>query len=73
MKTIDQIVKIVAAGSGVIVDASMTTDQLVKIAAVAAKSGALVVVKGADSKLNDQLVKIAVVGHSRVIFDLTQE
>ena len=56
-----------------IVDASMTTDQLVKIAAVAAKSGALVVVKGADSKLNDQLVKIAVVGHSRVIFDLTQE
>lgn len=73
MKMTDQIVQIVAAGGGVIVDSSKMTEQLVEIAAAAARSGALVIVKGADSKMTDQLVQIAAAGKGRVIFDLTKE
>jgi polysaccharide deacetylase 2 family uncharacterized protein YibQ len=47
-----------------------TTDQLKQIAALAAKSGATVVIRNADGKTTDQLKKIAAIAPGRIIFDL---
>lgn len=67
----EQIVQIVAAGGGVIVDgAGKMTEQLVQIASAASRSGALVIVKNANKKMTEQLVQIASAGKGRVIFDL---
>lgn len=70
-KMTDQIIQIVAAGGGVIVDASKMTDQLIQIASTASRSGSLVIVKGAGKKMTDQLIQVASAGKGRVIFDLT--
>ncbi|WP_437550998.1 hypothetical protein WME97_08435 [Sorangium sp. So ce367] len=69
-KMTDQIVRVVAAGGGVIVDADKMSDQLVAIAGAAAQSGGVVIVKGASRKTTDQLMRIANAGQGRVIFDL---
>ena len=71
-KMTDQIVRIVAAGGGVIVNGKgKMSDQLVRIASAAKSSGATVIIKNADAKMSDQLVRIASAGGGNVIFDLT--
>lgn len=72
-KMTDQILKIVEAGGGVIIDGDKLTDQLIKLASAGAKSNAMIIIKGSDSKLTDQLIKIAKAGKGRVIFDLTNK
>ena len=72
-KMTDQIIRIVAAGGGVIVDGDgKMSDQLVRIAAAAKSSGATVIIKNADAKMSDQLVRVAAAGGGNVIFDLTK-
>ena len=70
-KTTDQLLEILSAGGGIIIDASKTTEQLVRLAAAAAHAGALMIVKNAGTKTTQQLVEIAASGKGRVIFDLT--
>ena len=72
MKSTDEIIKIVSVGGSVIVDASMGTDSLIKIASIAASTGARVIFKGANKILTESLVRIAEVGKGKVIFDLTE-
>lgn len=70
-KMTKQILRIVAAGGGVILNAQeKTTPQLVQIASAAAGSGATVILKNADTKTTEQLVQIATAGNGRVIFEL---
>jgi DNA replication protein len=70
MKTTDELVKIVAAGGGLAVEAGRrTTDELVKIAAAARQSGATVVFKNAAVRKTDALMKIAAAGKGKVIFE----
>jgi hypothetical protein len=69
--TDEHVVQIVEAGGGVIVDtAGELTDHLVQIAAAAARSGAMVILKNADSRRPEELIQIAAAGHGRVIFEL---
>jgi hypothetical protein len=72
-KYTSEIVSIVSAGGGVIIDGDKYTSQLVTIATAAAKSGARVIIKGSSQKYASQLVSIATAGKGRVIFDLTDE
>ena len=72
MKSTADIVRIINFGGGVIVDASIGTDNLVKIASHAASSGGRVIVKNANKKLTDHLVRIASFGKGAVMFDLTK-
>jgi hypothetical protein len=73
MKSTDQIAKIVAAGGGVVIDSSKSTDQLRSIARTAAISGAMVIIKNAGKKSTDQLCHIASDGKGKVVFDLTDD
>ena len=64
-------IQILAAGGGLIIDASVRTpDQLVQMAAAAASGGSTLILRNADSKMPDQLVQIAAAGEGRVIFEL---
>lgn len=73
VKQAEMIIKIVAAGGGVIIDASKYPTQLEKIAAAAQVSGATVIIQNIEKTKpsGDQLVKIAKAGARHVIFDLT--
>ena len=69
MKTTDELVKIVAAGGGLVVEGGRrTTDELVKIAAAARHSGAYIVFKNTAMRKTDALIKIAAAGKGKVIF-----
>lgn len=75
MKTIDQLVRIAAAGGGLRINASTkTVDQLVRIAAAAGNSmnpnKAQLVLFDLESKSTDQLVRIAAAGKGTVLFEL---
>ena len=70
MKTTDELVKIAAAGGGLVVEAGRrTTEELIKIATAARQSGAIVVFKNMAVRKTDALVKIAAAGKGRVIFE----
>jgi ABC-type branched-subunit amino acid transport system substrate-binding protein len=70
MKTTDEIVKIVAAGGGLVVEAGRrTTDELIKIATAAKHSGATVVFRNMAVRKTDALMKIAAAGKGKVIFE----
>ena len=72
MRSSDQILKIVTSGGGVIIDASgRMTDQLIRIAAAAAATGAVVIIKNTKNMMSDSMVKIATAGRGSVIFDLS--
>lgn len=71
MKSMDDIVWIINSGGGVIVDSSMTTDALVKLARLAADKKCTVIVKNAGEKTTDHLIRIASHGKGSVILDLT--
>ena len=71
-KTTEQIIQIVSAGGGVIIDGSQPIDELVQIAAAASGSGATVIIKNADEKTTLRLTEIGAAGQGNVILDLTQ-
>lgn len=71
-KTTDLILRIIAAGGNVVVDADKTTDLLVKIASAAAEHGTNVTITNAGKKTTDLLERIAKAGQGRVTFDLTK-
>lgn len=72
-KTTDQLVRIIAAGGGMRIDAnSKTIDQLVRMAAAGAKRQSQLVIINAQSKTTDQLVRIAAAGDGCVFFDFTE-
>jgi hypothetical protein len=70
-KTPDQLINILAAGGGLILDAATRApDQLIRMATAAGGSGATLVLRNADYRAADQLVTIAAAGRGRVIFEL---
>ena len=65
----DEIIRIVANGGGVMVDASKPTDDLIRIAANAAGK-ATAIIRDAARKPTDELIWIAANGKGSIIFDL---
>lgn len=71
MITVDSIVRVVAAGGGVSVDAkSMTADSLVRIAAASKQHNGKIVIRNTKSMTVDSMVRIAAAGKGNVIFEL---
>lgn len=71
-RTIDQTVRLAAAGGGFRVDASTKTiDQVVRIAAAASGKGSQILVLNAETRTIDELVRIAAAGKGCVVFDFT--
>jgi DNA replication protein len=69
-RTIDDLVRIAAAGGGFKLDASMKrTDELVRIAAAAATNGAKVILTGLTARTTDELVRIGAAGKGSVFFE----
>ena len=67
----DEIVRIVAAGGGIILDTKYkSTDELVRIAASSKPNGAKVILRNLTYKSTDELVRIGAAGKGNVIFDL---
>ncbi len=70
MRSIDEVVRIVEAGGGVVLAASMKRrEDLVRIAQAAARSGAKVTLQGLGMRGTDEIVEIASAGGGNVIFD----
>jgi len=70
-KTTDSLVRIVAAGGGLIIDGkSKTTDSLVRIAAATNQKGNKITMTNMGSKTTDSLVRISAAGQGNVILDL---
>jgi hypothetical protein len=68
-KMTQDLVRIVSAGGGVQVDASLKlTDDLVRIAAAARQSGARIEIKNSGRKLTQDLVRVASAGGGNVLF-----
>jgi len=70
-KTTDQLVRIVSAGGGLIIDGeSKITDQLVNIASASSQSNSKIIITNISPKTSDQLVRIESAGKGNVILDL---
>lgn len=68
--SIDQIVRISAAGGGLTIDASdKSVDQVVRIAAAASTHKASLVIRHTQNYSVDQLVRVAAAGKGCVVFD----
>jgi DNA replication protein len=68
--TIDQIVRIAAAGGGMTLNSNgKTVDQVVRIAAAASRKHAKLVIRNTQGYTVDQLVRIAAAGDGCVFFD----
>ncbi|UZJ44467.1 hypothetical protein OOT55_17695 [Marinimicrobium sp. C6131] len=68
--TIDQIVRIAAAGGGMTINAQgKTVDQVVRIAAAASGKQAQLVIRNVQGYTVDQMVRIAAAGKGCVLFD----
>lgn len=64
----DDLIRIVAAGGGVCIDAkSRLTDDLIRIAAAAKSSGAHVTFEGMSARLTDDLIRISAAGKGHVV------
>lgn len=69
-KTTDELVKIAAAGGGLVVETGRrTTDELIRIAAAAKHSGATIIFRNVAVRKTDALMKIASAGKGKVIFE----
>jgi DNA replication protein len=72
-RTVDQLVRIAAAGGGFTLDAATkTVEQVVRIAAAASTKGAQITITNAQTKTVDHLVRIAAAGKGCVIFDFVE-
>lgn len=66
----ESLIRILAAGGGLRLDAGRyPPDMLVRFAAAAASGGAPLILENADSKPPDDLVRIAAAGEGRVMFE----
>ena len=71
VKRTDDLVRIAAAGGGLVINGNMRrTDELVRIAAAASRHGARLRLKGLTIRPVEELIKIAAAGKGSVIFDL---
>ncbi len=70
-KPTTDLVRIAAAGGGMILSASKPTSDLVRICATASGKGASITILNADSKSTTDLVRIAAAGSGCVTFDLS--
>ena len=69
-RSVDELIHIAAAGGGFRIDAGpFETDDLTRIAAAAAGTGARVTVCGADRLPTGELVRIATAGRGAVSFE----
>lgn len=69
--TIDQIVRIAAAGGGMNINAQgKTVDQVVRIAAAASSHQSKLVIRNTQAYTVDQLVRVAAAGKGCVFFDV---
>lgn len=67
-RNIDELWRIVAAGSGLDFDASrFTTDQLWRLAAASQGSGAKIVFRGISDRRTDDLWRLAAAGRGNII------
>ena len=72
-KTTDSLVRIAAAGGGMIIDCKgKKTDSLDRIAAATNQKGSKVIMTNLGSKTTDSLVRIGAAGQGNVIFDLRE-
>jgi DNA replication protein len=70
-RSTDDLVKIVAAGAGLIVDGeAKSTDELIQIATAAGQSEAWVTIRNVAQKNTDELIEIAAAGDGAVTFEL---
>ena len=70
-RSTDDLVKIAAAGGGLILDGeTKSTDELIQIASAAAESEGLVTISNVGEKNTDELIQIAAAGDGSVIFEL---
>ena len=70
LKSINDLVRIAAAGGGFVLDASLkSTDDLVRIAAAASNNGARVTFTGLKLKSTDDLVRIGAAGKGCVVLE----
>ena len=70
-RTIEEIFQVVQAGGGVILNAKFQfPDHLIRLATVAASSGATVILKDTDELNTDEMIRIAQAGKGRVIMEI---
>jgi len=70
-RSTDDLVKIVAAGGGLILDAEgKSTDELMKIVRAAGKGEALVTIRNMGEKTTEELISLAAAGDGMVVFEL---
>jgi hypothetical protein len=68
--TVDSLVRILAAGGGLIIDSKgFTVDSLVRVAATTKTKGANLTILNISHLTDDSLVRIAAAGDGNVIFD----
>ena len=68
-RSTDDLVKIVKAGAGLIVDGgAKSTEELIQIASAAGESEVWVTIRNIGEKKTDELVQIAAAGDGTVIF-----
>jgi hypothetical protein len=66
----DTLIRVLAAGGGLRLDAGVyPPDVLVRFAAAASSGGATLILQNADSKVPDDFVRVAAAGRGRVIFE----
>ncbi len=71
MRTTADLMTIVAAGGGIIIDAkTKTTSDLIEIVSAAVRSGTTVIFTGLGSKTTSDLMGIGSTGKNHVILDL---
>ena len=69
--TTDSLVRIAAAGGGIVMDCKgFTADSLVRIAAATKTNGAKVILTNLNGYTVDSLVRIGAAGQGNVIFDI---
>ena len=70
-RSTEDLIKIVSAGGGLVLDGkTLAADDLVKIASAAAESEVALTIKNVDDKTTEELVSIAAAGDCTVVFEL---
>lgn len=70
VKKTEELIKIAGAGGGLVLQAGRrTTDELVKIAAAAKRSGTMVILRDMSVRKTESLIRIAAAGKGHVIFE----
>jgi hypothetical protein len=69
-RTTDELIELTKAGAGFVLDVGRrNTDELVRIAAAARKSGSTIIFRKVGFRKNESLMKIAMAGKGHVLFE----